>query len=77
MRTYLLLQLSSEGAPLGEVAEILEDLGVEPHGEGYDFVYPWNRPATVRETLEFADRLQEALRGKRVYFRMESSDEPA
>ena len=77
MRTYLLLQLCSEGAPYGEVAEIVEDLGFAPHGEGYDFVYDWNRPATVRESLEFADRLQEALRGKRVYFRIESTDEPA
>lgn len=77
MRTYLLLQLSSEGAPYGEIAEILDDLGLEPHGDGYDFVYDWNRPVTVRESLEFADRLQEALRGKRVFFRIESSEPEA
>ena len=75
MRTYLLLQLCSEGAPLGEVAELLEDLGMAPHGDGYDFVYDWKRPATVRESLEFGDRLQEALRGKKVYFRVESSED--
>lgn len=75
MRTYLLLQLCSEGAPLSEIAETLEDLGLRPHGEGYDFIYDWGRPATVRESLEFADRLQEALRGKKVYFRVESSED--
>ncbi|MCI4340744.1 MAG: hypothetical protein L3J73_05730 [Thermoplasmata archaeon] len=75
LKTYLLLQLSSEGAPLSEIADTLEDLGMRPHRDGYDFIYEWGRPATVRESLEFADRLQEALRGKKVYFRVESSEE--
>jgi hypothetical protein len=74
-RTYLLIQLDSEGAPYSEVAELLEDLGFRPETEGYDFLYEWGRPATVRETLEFADRIQEALRGKRVGFRIESTEE--
>jgi hypothetical protein len=74
-RTYLLLQLDSEGAPYSEVAELLENLGFRPETEGYDFLYEWGRPATVRETLEFADRIQEALRGKRVGFRIESTEE--
>ena len=75
MRTYLLLQLDSEGAPYSEIAEVVEDLGLRPHRAGYDFVYEWNRPASVREVLEFADRLQEALRGQRVFFRLETSEE--
>ena len=75
MKTYLLLQLHSEGAPFSEVAEILEDLGFRPHQSGYDFVYEWGRGATVRESLEFADRIQAALRGKRVCFRIESTEE--
>lgn len=75
MHTYLLLQLDSEGAPYSEVAEVLEDLGFRPHQEGYDFAYDWGRPASVRESLEFADRVQAALRGKRVFFRVESSED--
>lgn len=75
MRTFLLLQLDSEGAPYSEIADLVEDLGLRPHRDGYDFVYDWKRPTTVREVLEFADRLQEALRGKRVFFRIESSEE--
>jgi hypothetical protein len=74
-KTFLLLQLDSEGAPYSEVAEVLEDLGFQAETEGYDFLYDWGRPATVAETLEFADRIQEALRGKRVRFRIESSEE--
>ncbi len=74
-KTYLLLQLDSEGASYAEVAETLEDLGFRPQTEGYDFVYEWGRAASVSESLDFADRIQEALRGKRVGFRIESSEE--
>ncbi|MCI4349107.1 MAG: hypothetical protein L3J93_02665 [Thermoplasmata archaeon] len=73
MRTYLLLQLDSEGAAYSDIAELLEDLGFQPHTEGgYDFVYEWGREATVLESLEFADRVQAAIRGQRTYFRVES-----
>jgi hypothetical protein len=74
-RTYVLLQLDSEGAPYSKVAEILESLGLRPETEGYDFVYDWARTASVRETLELADRIQAALRGSKVLFRVESTDE--
>ena len=74
-KTFLLLELDSEGAPYSEVAELLEDLGFRPETEGYDFVYEWGRPVSVSESLDFADRIQEALRGKRVGFRIESSEE--
>lgn len=75
MKTYLLLQFDSEGAPYSEVAELLEDLGFRPYGNGYDFVYDWGRAATVGETLAFADRIQAALKGSRVGFRIESTEE--
>ncbi len=74
-KTFLLLQLDSEGAPYSEVATLLEDLGFRAETEGYDFVYDWGRPASVAESLSVADRIQESLRGKRVNFRIESSEE--
>jgi len=74
-QTFLLLQLSSEGAAFSEVAEIVESLGFRPETDGYDFVYEWGRSATVHETLELADRLQAALKGSRVAFRIESTEE--
>lgn len=75
MKTFLLLQLDSEGAPLSEVADLLESLGFRPHAGGYDFVYDWAREAAVKDSLQFADRIQAALRGKSVYFRIESVEE--
>ena len=74
-RTFLLLQLDSEGSPYSKVAEILEHLGFEPESEGYDFVYDWGRAASVKETLEFADKIHVALHGSRVRFRVESAEE--
>jgi len=75
VKTYLLLQLDSEGATYSQVADLLDDLGFRPQVEGYDFVYDWGRPATVQESLEFGDRVQAALKGSRVHFRIESTDE--
>jgi hypothetical protein len=74
-KTFLLLQLDSEGAPYSEIADTLEDLGFREETEGYDFVYDWSREISVRESLEFADRIQLALKGKKVCFRVESTED--
>jgi len=74
-KTFLLLQLDSEGATYSDVAAILEDMGFQPQAEGYDFLYDWGRPVTIAESLAFADRIQEALHGSRVRFRIESTEE--
>ncbi len=74
-KTFLLLELDSEGAPYSEVADILRDMGFQRGGNGYDFVYAWGRAVSVQESLEFADRIQVALRGQRVGFRVESTEE--
>lgn len=76
MKTYLLVQLDSEGAPFSEVTDTLEDMGFRREaGSGYDFVYDWGREATVADSLRFADQIQEALRGKSVFFRIESTED--
>jgi hypothetical protein len=75
MRTFLLVQLDSEGAPFSEIAELLEDSGFRPHEGWYDFVYDWGRAPTVAESLGLADRVQATLKGKGVYYRLESSDD--
>lgn len=74
-RTFLLLALDSEGAPYSEIADLLRDMGFQRGASGYDFVYDWGREVTIQESLEFADRVQATLRGKRVGFRVESNEE--
>jgi hypothetical protein len=75
MRTYVILQLDSEGASFSEVAETLEDLGFKPQTGEYDFVYEWDRNASVKDSLWFADRIHTALKGKRVWFRIETVED--
>jgi hypothetical protein len=74
-KTFLLLQLDSEGSPYSDIADCLEDLGFREETEGYDFVYDWTREVSVQESLEFADRVQLALKGKKVCFRVESAED--
>ncbi len=72
MKTYVLLQLNSEGSNFSKVAETLEDLGFEPITGEYDFVYEWDKNATVKDSLWFADRIQAALKGSNIFFRIET-----
>ncbi|MCL4308913.1 MAG: hypothetical protein M1606_01550 [Candidatus Thermoplasmatota archaeon] len=74
-RTFLLLQLDSEGAPYSDIAEVLQNMGFRPEIRGYDFVYDWGRTVTVPESLDLADRIHAALHGKRVAFRLETADD--
>ncbi len=75
MRTYVNVQMDSEGASFSEVAEVLEALGFRPQTGRNDFVYEWDRHATVKDSLWFADRIHAALRGKRVWFRVETVED--
>lgn len=72
MKTFIKVQMDSEGANFTDVAEILEDLGFKPVVGEYDFVYNWDRTATVKDSIWFADRIQMSLKGMGVWFRMET-----
>jgi hypothetical protein len=74
MKTYIRVQMDSEGAGLSEVAELLEDLGFKPVQGEYDFEYNWDKHASVKDSLWFADRIQMALKGMNVWFRIETTD---
>lgn len=74
MKTYIKIQLDSEGSTFSEVAEVLEDLGFRAIQGEYDFTYDWDKHATVKDSLWFADRIQTALKGLGVWFRIETVD---
>jgi len=61
MRTYLSVMFSTEG---GRPSKI-----VERH---YDFVYDWDKNATIDDTIYFADKVHETLRGQNVRFKLET-----
>lgn len=73
MRTHLTIYLNSEGARPTEVNERLLSLGFRPlHGQ-YDYAYDWDRSASVSDTIWFADKVHETLKGLGVTFTLETS----
>jgi hypothetical protein len=72
MKTYLTVTFSSEGAKPSEVNERLCMLGFRPAQGTYDFVYEWDRKATVQDALWFGDQVHEVLKGLNVLFKLET-----
>lgn len=75
MLSYLTVTFSTEGARPSEVAAVLQSLGFEPTTGNYDFVYRWDRNAKVEDALWLADKVQAALRGMSVLFKIETLSE--
>lgn len=72
MQSYLTVSFSTEGGKPSEVAARLQSLGFEPTTGNYDFVYRWDRNAKVEDALWLADKVQTALQGMRVTFKIET-----
>lgn len=72
MLSYLTVTFSTEGARPSEVAATLQSLGFEPLTGNYDFVYRWDRRAKAEDALWLADKVQAALRGMSVLFKIET-----
>jgi hypothetical protein len=70
--SYLTITFSSEGSKPSEIASRLESLGFEPTTGNYDFLYKWDRNAKVEDALWLADKVQIALRGMNVLFKIET-----
>ena len=76
MRTYLTVMFSTEGSHPSEVVDRLQMIGFKPCTGNYDFVYDWDKSASVEETIYFADKVHEVLRGMGVLFSMETDECP-
>ncbi len=72
MLSYLTVTFSTEGGRPSDVAARLQSLGFEPTTGNYDFVYKWSRDAKVEDALWLADKVQTALRGMSVLFKIET-----
>lgn len=74
-RTYLTLFFQSEGARPTEVTDRLTGLGFKPLQGQRDYLYEWDASATVQDTIWFADKVHETLRGCGVAFSLETNGE--
>ena len=76
MRTYLTVMFSTEGSHPSEVVDRLQMIGFKPCTGNYDFVYEWDNNATLEDTIYFADKVHEVLKGMGVLFSTETDDMP-
>ena len=76
MKTYLTITFDSEGSKPSEVVERLAMLGFKPAQGNYDFVYDWDKNATLEDTIYFADKVHEVLKGMGVLFSTETDGLP-
>jgi hypothetical protein len=72
MITYLTVTFNSEGAKPSEVADRVNTLGFKPMTGVYDFKYEWDKKATVKDALWFADKVHATLKGYNVLFKVET-----
>ena len=72
MITYLTVTFNSEGAKPSEVADRVNTLGFKPMTGVYDFKYEWDKKASVKDALWFADKVHATLKGYNVLFKVET-----
>lgn len=72
VKTYLTVYFNSEGATPSEVTDRLCMLGFKPMQGTYDFVYEWDKKATVKDAIWFADKIHEILKGYNVLFKLDT-----
>lgn len=72
MKTYLSIWLHSEGERPTKVNSKLEKFGFVPIKGAYDYVYKWDKDASIQEVLKIGDRVQEKLNGDKVLFELET-----
>jgi hypothetical protein len=66
------MMFNTEGGRPSDIVERLQMIGFRPTTGNYDFVYEWDRNATVEDTIYFADKLHETLKGLGVLFKLET-----
>ena len=73
MKSFLEIMVYSEGSSPSEIKNQLLNMGFKATKGNYDFVYEWNREnVDVEELIVFADRVHSALKGHKVYFKIET-----
>lgn len=72
MKTYLSVWLNSDGASPSEITQRLLGMGFRPMKGNYDYVYDWNKKATIDEAINLAEQVHQTLKGLNVLFKLES-----
>ncbi|PKK81335.1 MAG: hypothetical protein CVT47_02970 [Thermoplasmata archaeon HGW-Thermoplasmata-2] len=73
MKTYLTVMFNSEGEAPSKVSDTLMSMGFQPITGNYDYVYDWGTKANIKEIIWFGDKVQAALKGAKVLFKLETT----
>ena len=63
METYVDLYISADGEKTSVIYDILLKLGFKPALGNHDFVYDWETIVSIAEVVDFADKVQQKLKG--------------
>ena len=63
METYADIYIGSDGEKTSVIYDILLKMGFKPALGNHDFVYDWEKIVTIAEVVEFADKVQDQLKG--------------
>ena len=72
MKTYLTVMFNSEGVAPSKVSDTLMSMGFRPITGNYDYVYDWGAKASIKEIIWFGDKVHAALKGAKVFFKLET-----
>ena len=70
MKTYLTLWFSSEGERPVEITSRLMGMGFRPVKGEFDYVYDWDKKATLEQAMNLADQVHITLKGCNVNFKI-------
>lgn len=76
-KTFLVVWFNSEGIGPSKVTDRLLAMGFKPIHGNYDYVYDWGENADTFDIIRMGDRIQAALKGFGVMFKLETLDEDA
>ena len=74
MKSYITMMFSTEGSLPSTVVDRLQMIGFKPCAGNYDFVYEWDKNATIEDTIYFADKIHEVLKDMGVLFSLETDE---
>ncbi len=66
------MMFNTEGGRPSDIVERLQMIGFKPTTGNYDFVYEWDKNATIEDTIYFADKIHGTLKGLGVMFKLET-----
>lgn len=63
METYLDVYVSSDGELTSQVYDKILNLGLKPAIGKHDFVWEWEGIVSMKDVIDFADKIQKELSG--------------